>query len=282
MSEFNTGRIRLNLRDAHGDLLTDTVRLEFRNLQLSSLNFDQTIQLAGNSLILNQVPAFPRGSWHLALIPQKYRFKQVFVEVPSNGLTTIDEPFFVNPEKVTPVFPSDKEFKTDPRWKPLIQRITPALFSSLNNEEKAGLLNLYAKMRSDSAANVFDFVEDIFLVKPARIFAQVRTESFDRVQQLTGQFNEASGLDHKFPRGWTRLPPPNSFKTPDPTGNLQLTFGINDEEATAVDADLDDHQGIQHAFDVIKHKLTGTDTHPYDIHEVLVRFQNIDPGYKLV
>jgi hypothetical protein len=63
-------------------------------------------------------------------------------------------------------------------------------------------------------------------------------------------------------------------------GNLQLTFATNAQEQFAVDADLDDHQGIKHAFDVIKHKFSG-DTHPYDIHEVLVKFQGIDPGYRL-
>jgi hypothetical protein len=63
-------------------------------------------------------------------------------------------------------------------------------------------------------------------------------------------------------------------------GNLQLTFATNAQEQFAVDADLDDHQGIKHAFDVIKHKFSG-DTHPYDIHEVLVKFHGIDPGYRL-
>ena len=39
--------------------------------------------------------------------------------------------------------------------------------------------------------------------------------------------------------------------------------------------------GIQHAFDVIKHKVTGRDTHPYDIHQILIFFQDIHPGYEL-
>jgi len=69
-----------------------------------------------------------------------------------------------------------------------------------------------------------------------------------------------------------------SFKTPDPMGNLQLTFAQNTKKNMAVDADLDDHQGLKHAFDVIKHKFSG-DTNPYGIHQVLVKFQGIDPGY---
>jgi len=80
--------------------------------------------------------------------------------------------------------------------------------------------------------------------------------------------------------GWDRFKERGSYKTPDPTGNFQLTFATNAQEGLAIDADLDDHQGIEHAFDVIKHKLTGRDSHPYDIHQILVKFQNIDPGYR--
>ena len=48
------------------------------------------------------------------------------------------------------------------------------------------------------------------------------------------------------------------------------------------DIDLDDHKGIQHAADVLKHKITGKDTDPYDIHEILIYFQHLDPGYRLL
>jgi len=43
---------------------------------------------------------------------------------------------------------------------------------------------------------------------------------------------------------------------------------------------IDDHQGIGYVFEVLKHKLTGRDSHPYDIHQMLVKFQNIAPGYR--
>lgn len=72
-----------------------------------------------------------------------------------------------------------------------------------------------------------------------------------------------------------------SFKTFEKTGNLQLTFARNSAGKFLVDADVDDHQGIQHAFDVLKHKFTSKDTHPFDIHQILLFFQNIDPGYAL-
>ena len=48
--------------------------------------------------------------------------------------------------------------------------------------------------------------------------------------------------------------------------------------AFVADIDLDDHAGLEHAADVLKHKFSGKDTDPYDIHEILVHFHNIDPG----
>jgi hypothetical protein len=49
--------------------------------------------------------------------------------------------------------------------------------------------------------------------------------------------------------------------------------------------DLDDHAGVQHAGDVLKHRFSDDDTDPYDIHEILIHFQShlgVDPGYDLL
>lgn len=279
MNGNNLGNIDLILRDARGRFLTETITLEFRNMELASLNFTQTVQIQGGILELKGVPAFPHGVWFVTILPQKYRFKQIFVDVPANGTATISETFFVDPAKVIPVFPTPAQYQSDPRWQPLMTGITPAVFGRLNNDEKAGLLNLFAKMSHPSAAGVFDQVIDIFQAKPARFFAKVNAALLSTVRGMPNRFHEVLGTLHNFPDGWERISEGGSFKTPDPTGNLQLTFAINAQEEMAIDADLDDHEGLEHAFDVIKHKLTGRDTHPYDIHEILVKFQNIDPGY---
>jgi len=63
---------------------------------------------------------------------------------------------------------------------------------------------------------------------------------------------------------------------------MQLTFATNPAGEYLADIDLDDHSGLQHAADVLKHKITGKNTNPYDIHQVLVYFQQIDPGYRLL
>jgi hypothetical protein len=281
----NTGKVRLEFRGADDKLLSGKFELRFRNLRVHSLDFLQNVELQGQPLTLENVPAFPDGNWNVEIFPEKFRFKSVFISVPSNGLTDIKETFFVDPAKVTPVFPSEAEINSQPRWSALKSVLdnSPIQFAQLADQEKAGLLNLFAKMNDDSANKVFAKVNNIFLVLPARIFAEVKLDLWPSVRGLPQRFHEEpdNGSMHHFLEGWTRLAEHASFKTPDPTGNLQLTFANNISEKMAVDADLDDHKGLQHAFDVIKHKLSGNDTNPYDIHQVLVKFQHIDPGYRL-
>jgi hypothetical protein len=59
------------------------------------------------------------------------------------------------------------------------------------------------------------------------------------------------------------------------------TFARDSNGVTYADIDLDEHKNLKHVFDVIKHKLTGNETHPYFIHEVLVFSQGCDPEYRL-
>ena len=282
-ANFNTGRVILEFRDAYGKFIFDHVRLKFRNQNAASMDFSKEVDLNGATFSLNGVPAFPKGHWVVEVYPQKYRFKTgIFIDLPSNGEERMKETFFVDPSKVSPVLPTLAELQTADRWAPLwtVLRDSPVNYDSLDAKQIAGLLNLYAKMNHESANFAFGSVINIFKVLPARIFAQVRNALWDAVRQSPQRFHEEpdNGSMHTFEDGWTRLEEHASFKTPDPMGNLQLTFANNAQEEMAVDADLDDHQGIQHAFDVIKHKFSG-DTDPYDIHEVLVKFQGIDPGY---
>ena len=284
MSEtFNTGKVILDFRDAYDKPIFDHLRLKFRNQNADSMNFSKEVDLIGVPFNLNGVPAFPKGHWVVEVYPQKYRFKTgLFVDLPSNGQWPMTETFFVDPSKVSPVLPTLAELQTADRWKPLwdVLKVSPVDYDSLDAKQIAGLLNLYAKMNHQSANFAFGSVINIFKILPARIYAQVKPELWAAVRAAPQRFHEEpdNGSMHTFDDPWRRLDEHASFKTPDPMGNLQLTFASDPQEEMAVDADLDDHQGIQHVFDVIKHKFSG-DTDPYDIHEVLVKFQQIDPGY---
>lgn len=60
-----------------------------------------------------------------------------------------------------------------------------------------------------------------------------------------------------------------------------MTFAQSNSNALLADIDLDDHKGIKHAADVLKHKITGKNTDPYDLHQILIYFQGLDPDYRL-
>jgi len=89
---------------------------------------------------------------------------------------------------------------------------------------------------------------------------------------------EVSGALHHPPTGFAEA---GSFKTPDHYGNLCLTFFMKGDDCVA-DIDIDDAGGLEHAFQVLRNKLSGHPTHPYNIHEILVGYQQLDPGYSFI
>jgi len=69
----------------------------------------------------------------------------------------------------------------------------------------------------------------------------------------------------------------------DSAGNIQLTFAEKEnEEGHLVDTDLDDHKGLAHVADVLKHKFSGKETDPYDINQILYFAQQLDAEYRLL
>jgi hypothetical protein len=105
---------------------------------------------------------------------------------------------------------------------------------------------------------------------------ELRSETKNSVAE--GLFHKVSGSLHKPPPGFVDA---ESFKTSDKYGNLQLTFFTNGE-AFKADIDIDDAGGLEHVFQVLRNKLSGNPTHPYNIHEILVGHQHLDPGYTFV
>ena len=76
---------------------------------------------------------------------------------------------------------------------------------------------------------------------------------------------------------------PDSFKTlKDSAGNIQLTFAENEAGEQLADIDLDDHTGLAHVADVLKHKFSGKNTDPYDIQQTLWFSQQLDTEYRLL
>lgn len=287
MAETNLSTVQADLKDVYGRPITDEIQFTFVNQSLRSLDRRAKLNIRGSTATISGIPAAPTGLYQVFITPKKYREKSLFLSVPAGAPAVIDEAFFVEPNQVTPVFPSYEDLHAKPQWTELHAVLQTSQFdaqkyAALGDLQKAGLFNLYAKMKAqavDAGQKVFSFVDRITEIKPARILVLVKRELIGLVRTFQEGFHPVPGALHEFPTGWTRIDPSGSFKTYDRAGNLQLTFAQNAQGALLVDADIDDHQGVEHAFDVLKHKFTGKDTHPYDIHQILVFFQGSDPGY---
>jgi len=145
---------------------------------------------------------------------------------------------------------------------------------------EGALKRIQPDMPSDEAGllNAFDLHRE-------RIYALVKPGLLAALRSYPEKYFSVDSSMHKFPSDeWVSVDPPDSLKTlKDAAGNIQLTFAKKVEtEGNLADIDLDDHKGLQHVGDVLKHKLSGKDTDPYDIHEILWFFQQLDAEYRLL
>ena len=157
------------------------------------------------------------------------------------------------------------------------------LYTALDDVRRAGFLNLIAKSSHTRLANdrsVLSYMQTLTELRGDRFFAAIDPDLHsETLHSVTNNiFHAVDSSLHK--------PSPDfgivdSYKTTDHFGNLQLTFSANsDHTKWQVDMDIDNAQGFEHLFQVV-HNI-GTSTHPYDIHEILIASQEIDPGYELV
>jgi hypothetical protein len=281
------------LRDAAGKGITDRVEFKLYNQRSDALNQRFVIELKGRRVLLRDVPAFPFGLAELFIKPERYRWKSLFVDVRPDADTIVDETVLIDPARAQPTFPTFTDLRTAARWKDLLALLkksgvdSAAKWDALGPLRRAGLLNLYAKLQRETLASdqpVFAFLDRVVRsedFRQDRMFALVRNDLLPAVR-AHGRFRGVSGALHVFDPPWQAIDPDGSFKTKDRAGNLQITFaGQDGHDGHFADIDIDDHAGIQHAADVLKHRIADRDTHPYDIHNILLYFQGCDPGYEL-
>jgi len=249
-------------------------------IQLRHPTEDRTIRKqevdGAKDIRIPDLPGVPWGWYELMIYPRRYHVVHQFVHVQADRTTRYAFTLPKRTNSVGPVFSAVSA---------AIQRLlkeSAIEWESLNDLQKAGALNLHAKMshvRFGGAQSAFSFVQKILQVHPARIIALVRESLLEQIAKNTGSdklFRKESDLLHHPPPGFART---GSFKTREDFGNLQLTF-FHDGQRFAIDADIDDFGGLAHAYQVLRNWVRRSDTHPYDIHEILIA-QKIEPGYEL-
>jgi hypothetical protein len=247
---------------------------------------------AAKRLAIGGLDSSNGGRYLVQVFPTRYRPEGLFMRILEDQKLAHTFTLVPEPNRVTSViFPPFGDLGAD--LKSLLETSSvegdedksgEALYQGLGDLRRAGLLNLYAKMKAtrfDDGRDAFSYVTSLTRVRGERFFADVRVDFRDAVKNSVHSklFEEVPGVLHKM----DGFELDDSFKTGDPSGNLQLTFFRKaDPIRFRVDADIDRSKGLEHVFDVISHTITNTDTHPYDVHAILLIDQKIDTGYRLV
>lgn len=296
MSEnVNRAAVTVNLRDVFGQPITDDVDITFFNQKAHSLSQKFTVKFRGKAETLPGVPAFPFGLAEVLIKPNKYRFKSIFLNVIGGEQNLINEDLFVDPDKARPTLMDFQDLSSKLYGPDLLRilktsGINQTTWDGLDKRNRATILSLSAKMLQETVKNGQTIISQVDSINKsllnkknrARVYAGTQAGLLTALRKFPERFKKVSGVLHNFPDGSTPVSQDNSFKSRDKAGNIQLTFATNAAGGSVSDIDLDDHDGIKHASDVLKHKITGKDTDPYDIHEILVFFQHLDPGYRLI
>ena len=292
---INRADVTVNLKDVHGQSITDEVEITFYNLKVQSLKLRFTVKFKGKPAVLPGVPAFPTGLAEVFIKPKRYRYKSIFLNVMGGQENSINEDLFVDPDHARPTLMDFDDLKAKPYGTDLLRileksGIKKAAWNDLDKRNRATVLNLSAKMFHDKLKNGDSLISNVESIVQKmldknhreRIYAIANSNLLGALRKFPEQFRSVSGSLHKFFDDWTQVSQQNSFKSRNNAGNIQFTFASNPAGASLADIDLDDHTGIKHAADVLRHKITGANTNPYDLHQILVYFQGIDPGYRLL
>ena len=284
-----SGRLELEFLDVHGARLTEPVDILLRHRMLqeesrvSQVDASRPVAIAG-------LRTEPQGLYILRINSRSYQPVSRFVTIPASGLRRETVTLPIRAERARPVFPTYDEL--DDRLQGILERspdvrghqgLTGAkLYAALSEPAKAGLLNIAKKSLATEFRDGADLLPHLTLldVRGDRCFVEVPAALVEQMPSLIdGDFFRAvNGSLHEPPAGFV---PIGSFKTLDAFGNLQLTFFRNGSVCRA-DVDIDDAAGLAHVFQVVRNHVSGDPTHPYNIHQILMAHQHLDPGYRLV
>jgi hypothetical protein len=289
------GKLELELLDVYGQFLNERVDVMLRHRVLS--HFVKKSQKASAKFTISNLHTDPQGLYYIDIAPLSYMPKDDYLRIKGSGTTTYQALVPVNPKKVIGVkFP--KYDKLPPDAQTLLGKSDKvlafegksgeALYDALENEnlKRAGLLNIIVKTnvtRLSNGRTVLSYLQDLRELRGDRFFVVTSKELREETKNSIGDglFHKADQTLHHLPAQFSGFTDAGSFKTHDKYGNLQLTFFMKGDECVA-DIDIDDASGLEHFFQVLNNMLPGNSTHPYTIHEILVAYQKIDPGYTFV
>jgi hypothetical protein len=287
-----TEKFVFTFEDLYGEKPQETVSVMAKHMVLSSFA-NVPKHDASKKLNIEGVDSSNGGRYQVQVFPTRYRPESLFLRIQEDE--TLKHTFLMvpDPNRVLRVdFPPYADLGAD--LKNVLENSSvegnedkkgEALYDALKDLRAAGLLNLYAKMKAtkfDGGIDAFSFVTSLRRVRGERFFADVKVDFRDAVKNSVHAhlFDKVDESLHEPPPGYEHA---DSFKTQDGHGNLQVTFFRKKDALEFIaDVDIDGSKGLEHGFDVISHTISGKDSHPYDIHAILRKAQEIDTGYRLI
>ena len=291
------GKLLLSVLDVYGRPVTEKVDIFLNNQTLSDARSLRDLDVS-HTRELTGLNVFPNGRYRLEIDALSYHTVSRFVSIPPDGSQEVTITLPINPKKVVRVdFPEYGSAAICDDARALLERSSnvlnfqglkgEALYRSVDDTRRAGFLNLVAKAnrtvfpaQEGKPRSVLSYIQELLELRGDRFFAAIptdlRSQTINSVHNSL--FHEVSELLHTPPPGFS---PARSFKTEDDYGNLQLSFFSGPDGVFALDMDIDDAQGFDHIFQVVGN-LFGGPTHPYNIHEILIARQELDPGYRLL
>ena len=284
------GRLELEITDASGARITEPLTIDLRHQVLHEQRRAQSVD-ASKIVVIEDLRTEPQGLYIMRIDAPSYHPVQWFVTIPSSGVRRETVPLPIRADRARAVFPDYEVL--DERVRGVLERSAKvlghegvtgkALYDALDEKPKAGLLNIAKKSLATPFKNGSDLLRELALLRAVgdRCFVAVSPGLLEQMPELVDGhfFHPVNGSLHKPPE--PDLVPAGSYKTADAFGNLQLTFFKNPSRCIA-DVDIDDAGGLGHVFQVARNHLTGDPTHPFNIHQILMLHQRLDPGYRLL
>lgn len=288
--------LRLVLTDAAGQDLNDHVVVDLFSLK-SSQRYQVAERMSGE-LVIDGIDVSAGPFYRVMVSPANHSVMQFFVSLDEGGITTFTAPVPVDAQKVVSISSPDFGALPDPAQNVLKLAESPRfndgaggflhgpdLYSALTPYPllKACFLNIVAKAGATGLpdrSSCLEHFQGVVRLEQDRFF--VRT-SADLVEETghSNAFHSVSAALHDPMPGYHIV---SSFKTFDRYGNLQLTFQRRGDTGDdyAADVDIDDAQGFEHIFQVLRNAVEGP-TNPYNIHDILLQqTPKVDPGYGFV
>ena len=282
------GVLNLNLVDVYQANVRENVTVLLKNQQLQDNRFYQS-QPAAKTIRLDGLMRTPQGRYLIEIDAPSYQPVSQFIRIPASDDLNLTITVPVNPGRVTSMVrpavadlqPDLKAFLDNASIPAFSGKKGTDLYSALPDIPCAGLLNLVAKARHtllSSGKPALSYLQSMVELHGDRLFAKVGAELKGECERTAILHSVSDALHDPMP-GFVRA---GSFKTFDLYGNLQLTLSTNPNSGEwMVDMDIDDAQGLEHIFQVVHNAVTGEPTHPYNIHEILLEYQQLDAGYEL-